>query len=156
MQDVTWWWEVNPYHNLEEFKCFSSLQLTDLASCFIIMRWLFILLLCAEYPMPFAVNGSTSELVVTLPVDREEKETYHLTIECLVRTEETLHTVFTPLQISIYDEDDSPPYVNGTDTEDVLIEFSRSKVSTTPKPLCVILNFTVWSHLCVAEHLKYK
>lgn len=90
--------------------------------------------------MPFAVNGSTSELIVTAPVDREEKEIYRLIIVCLIRTEETVHTVITPLHINIYDEDDSPPYVNGMDTQDVLIEFSRSKVSTTPKPFCVILN----------------
>lgn len=81
--------------------------------------------------MPFAVNDSTSELVVTSPVDREEKEFYRLMIVCLVRTEYTLHSVITSLRINIYDEDDSPPYVNGTDSEDVLIEFNRSKVSTT-------------------------
>ncbi|KAF5890420.1 proto-oncogene tyrosine-protein kinase receptor Ret isoform X1, partial [Clarias magur] len=80
-----------------------------------------------ETPGPFVVNDTTSNLVVTAPLDREEKEAYRLIIKCLVHTEETLHTVLTPLHINIYDEDDNPPYVNGTDTEDVLIEFSRSK-----------------------------
>lgn len=89
--------------------------------------------------MPFAINGSTSELVVMAPLDREEKEVYRLLVECLVRTEETVQTAITPLHINIYDEDDSPPYVNGTDTEDVLIEFNRSKVSTQRS---LILTFT--------------
>lgn len=90
--------------------------------------------------MPFALNGTTSELVVTAPVDREEKEVYHLILLCLIQTEDTLHTLVTPLNIIIYDEDDNAPYVNGTDTEDVLIEFSRSKVSITPKMQSVSLN----------------
>lgn len=131
------------------------LQSTDLVNCVIIIM-IFILLLCAESPVPFVVNDTTSELVVTAPVDREEKEVYHLMIVCLVRTEETLDTLTNSLHITIYDEDDSPPYVNGTDTEDVLIEFSRSKVSTTPKPLCVVLNFALCSHFWVAEYIKYK
>lgn len=94
---------------------------------------IFLLLSSADSPVPFAVNGTTSELIVTAPVDREEKEFYRLMIVCWVQTENNLHSVFTPLFINIYDEDDSPPYVNGTDTEDVLIEFNRSKVSTTVK-----------------------
>lgn len=101
---------------------------------------IFILLLCAESPVPFAVNDSTSELVVIAPVDREEKEVYHLMIECLVRTEQSLNTLFTSLHINVYDEDDNPPYVNGMDTEDVLIEFSRSKVSNNASSLSVIHN----------------
>ncbi|MCJ8730504.1 hypothetical protein PDJAM_G00185210 [Pangasius djambal] len=80
-----------------------------------------------ESPVPFIVDDSTSELVVTAPVDREEKEVYRLILTCLVQTEKELFTNFIPLHINIYDEDDSPPYVNGTDTEEVLIEFSRSK-----------------------------
>lgn len=86
-------------------------------------------ILFAETPGPFVVNDTTSELVVTAPLDREEKEVYLLLIKCLVWREKTMHTVLTTLHINIYDEDDNPPYVNGTDTEDVLIEFSRSKVS---------------------------
>ncbi|XP_051945820.1 proto-oncogene tyrosine-protein kinase receptor Ret-like [Xyrauchen texanus] len=81
----------------------------------------------ADSPVPFEVNGSTSELVVTAPLDREEKEVYRLVIVCSVRTEEFVHTLVTPLHINIYDEDDNPPYVNGTDNEDVIIEFNRSE-----------------------------
>ncbi|XP_062851471.1 proto-oncogene tyrosine-protein kinase receptor Ret [Trichomycterus rosablanca] len=79
-----------------------------------------------ELPGRFTVNNSTSELVVNERLDREEKELYHLIVKCNVQTEEKLYTLVTPLHISIYDEDDSPPYVNGTDTEDIIIEFSRS------------------------------
>nr|CAA64146.1 receptor tyrosine kinase [Danio rerio] len=76
--------------------------------------------------VPFAVDDSTSELVVTAQVDREEKEVYHLDIVCMVRTERNLEEVgFRSLHVNIYDEDDNSPYVNGTDTEDVLVEFDR-------------------------------
>ncbi|KAK1791134.1 hypothetical protein P4O66_002162 [Electrophorus voltai] len=81
----------------------------------------------SDTPVPFALNDSTSELVVVAPVDREEKEAYPVIIVCMVQVEKTLHTLFTPLHITVYDEDDNPPYVNGTDTVDVLIEFSRSE-----------------------------
>ncbi|TRZ04006.1 hypothetical protein DNTS_001160 [Danionella cerebrum] len=81
----------------------------------------------ADTPVPFAVDDSTSELVVTAPVDREEKEVYHLDLECLVRTEKALEEVFRSLHVNIYDEDDNPPYLNGTDTEDIFIEFDRSE-----------------------------
>lgn len=62
-------------------------------------------------------------------LDREEKEAYHLTVTCHVQTAEKLHKLDTSLHIGIHDEDDSPPYVDGIDTEDVHIEFSRSAVS---------------------------
>ncbi|KAI7805213.1 proto-oncogene tyrosine-protein kinase receptor Ret [Triplophysa rosa] len=81
----------------------------------------------ADSPVPFAVDGSTSELVVTAPVDREEKEVYQLLIVCTIRTEEMVDTLFDPLHVNIYDEDDNPPYLNGTDTEEVVIEFNRSE-----------------------------
>lgn len=81
----------------------------------------------ADSPVPFAVDGSTSELVVTAPVDREEKEVYRFLIVCTIQTEETVHTLDIPLHVNIYDEDDNPPYLNGTDTEDVVIEFNRSE-----------------------------
>lgn len=61
-------------------------------------------------------------------MDREEKEVYHLDIVCKVQTEEELWKYFTSLHLNIYDEDDNPPYVNGTDSEDVIIEFNRSEV----------------------------
>uniref|UniRef100_A0A8C1XX94 Proto-oncogene tyrosine-protein kinase receptor Ret n=1 Tax=Cyprinus carpio TaxID=7962 RepID=A0A8C1XX94_CYPCA len=76
---------------------------------------------------PFAVDSSTSELVVTAPVDREESEVYHLDLVCMIRTEEKLEKFFSSLHVNIYDEDDNPPYMNGTDTEDIKIEFNRSE-----------------------------
>uniref|UniRef100_A0A8C2JT84 Proto-oncogene tyrosine-protein kinase receptor Ret n=1 Tax=Cyprinus carpio TaxID=7962 RepID=A0A8C2JT84_CYPCA len=78
-------------------------------------------------PAPFAVDSSTSELVVTAPVDREESEVYHLDLVCMIRTEEKLEKFFSSLHVNIYDEDDNPPYMNGTDTEDIKIEFNRSE-----------------------------
>ncbi|XP_062319953.1 proto-oncogene tyrosine-protein kinase receptor Ret isoform X2 [Osmerus eperlanus] len=79
----------------------------------------------SEVPAPFAVNENTTELVVTAPLDREEREMYRLMLVCVVQTEETLSKHFVPLLISIYDEDDNAPYVNGTDTDEIVIEFNR-------------------------------
>lgn len=92
------------------------------------ISFLLLLVLNSESPVPFAVDSSTSELVVTAPVDREEKEVYHLDIVCMIQTEEELYKYFTSLHVNIYDEDDNPPYVNGTDSEDIIIEFNRSEV----------------------------
>uniref|UniRef100_A0A671PIG2 Proto-oncogene tyrosine-protein kinase receptor Ret n=1 Tax=Sinocyclocheilus anshuiensis TaxID=1608454 RepID=A0A671PIG2_9TELE len=91
------------------------------------MNFLLSLVLNSVSPAPFAVDGSTSELVVTAPVDREEMESYHLDLVCIIRTEEKLEKFFSSLHVDIYDEDDNPPYVNGTDTEDIKIEFNRSE-----------------------------
>lgn len=78
--------------------------------------------------MPFAVNESTSELAVTRALDREEREMYNLELVCTVRTEERLHKVFAALLVNVYDEDDNAPFLNGSDTEDVVLEFSRKRV----------------------------
>uniref|UniRef100_A0A671NWF0 Proto-oncogene tyrosine-protein kinase receptor Ret n=1 Tax=Sinocyclocheilus anshuiensis TaxID=1608454 RepID=A0A671NWF0_9TELE len=91
------------------------------------MNFLLSLELNSVSPAPFAVDGSTSELVVTAPVDREESEVYHLDLVCMIRTEEKLEKFFSSLHVNIYDEDDNPPYMNGTDTEDIKIEFNRSE-----------------------------
>lgn len=111
---------------------------------------IFISLLCAEFPVPFAVNDTTSELVVTAPVDREEKEVYHLLLKCLIQTDTTLDVFNETLHINIYDEDDNPPYVNGTDNEDVLIEFSRSKVSTLQ---CCFVTILQIENICVLQKI---
>uniref|UniRef100_A0A4W4GE93 Cadherin domain-containing protein n=1 Tax=Electrophorus electricus TaxID=8005 RepID=A0A4W4GE93_ELEEL len=94
--------------------------------------------LCPNYTISYRVK---SELVVVAPVDREEKEAYPVIIVCMVQVEKTLHTLFTPLHITVYDEDDNPPYVNGTDTVDVLIEFSRSEVGDPTATLLLLFVF---------------
>ncbi|XP_030628301.1 proto-oncogene tyrosine-protein kinase receptor Ret [Chanos chanos] len=81
----------------------------------------------AESPVPFVVNDTTSELMVKASVDREEKEVYRLEIVCRVQTEDKFHELFVPLHVNIYDEDDNPPYVNGTDTQEVVVEFIRNE-----------------------------
>ncbi|KAG7462781.1 hypothetical protein MATL_G00188420 [Megalops atlanticus] len=82
-----------------------------------------------DLSVPFAINENTSELVVTRPVDREEREMYSLDILCTVRTEAQLHKIFGVLLVNIYDEDDNPPYINGSNTEEVVLEFNRKKGS---------------------------
>ncbi|KAI1894719.1 hypothetical protein AGOR_G00118640 [Albula goreensis] len=81
----------------------------------------------ADISVPFVVNENTSELVVTHMMDREEREVYNLEIVCTVRTEAKLHKLFVALLVNIYDEDDNAPYINGSDTEEVVVEFSRKK-----------------------------
>lgn len=75
------------------------------------------------------MNENTTELVVTAPLDREEVERYRLLLVCRVRTETRLTRVETPLDVLVNDEDDNSPFVNETDTADVVISLNRAKVS---------------------------
>ncbi|XP_072247477.1 proto-oncogene tyrosine-protein kinase receptor Ret [Leuresthes tenuis] len=84
----------------------------------------------SDTPAPFAVNENTTELVVTAPLDREESECYRLLLVCTVRTETRITKVETSLDVFVDDEDDNAPYVNGTDTADVVISFNRTKGGT--------------------------
>ncbi|TNM99732.1 hypothetical protein fugu_012765 [Takifugu bimaculatus] len=79
-----------------------------------------------ETPAPFAVNETTAELVVTAMLDREESESYRLLLVCTVRTETVITKVETSLDIFVDDEDDNAPYLNGTDTADIVISFNRT------------------------------
>ncbi|XP_076599868.1 proto-oncogene tyrosine-protein kinase receptor Ret isoform X1 [Chaetodon auriga] len=81
----------------------------------------------SDTPAPFAVNENTTELVVTAPLDREESERYRLLLVCTVRTETVITKVETSLDVFVNDEDDNAPYVNGTDTADIIISFNRTK-----------------------------
>lgn len=74
------------------------------------------------------MNENTTELVVTAPLDREESECYRLLLVCTVRTETLITKVETSLDVFVDDEDDNAPYVNATDTADVIISFNRTKV----------------------------
>lgn len=82
----------------------------------------------ADTPAPFAVNENTTELVVTAPLDREESERYRLLLVCTVRTDTVITKLETSLDVFVNDEDDNAPYVNGTDTVDIVISFNRTKV----------------------------
>ncbi|XP_056903950.1 proto-oncogene tyrosine-protein kinase receptor Ret isoform X1 [Takifugu flavidus] len=79
-----------------------------------------------ETPAPFAVNETTAELVVTAMLDREESESYRLLLVCTVQTETVITKVETSLDIFVDDEDDNAPYLNGTDTADIVISFNRT------------------------------
>uniref|UniRef100_A0A667Y2S7 Proto-oncogene tyrosine-protein kinase receptor Ret n=1 Tax=Myripristis murdjan TaxID=586833 RepID=A0A667Y2S7_9TELE len=78
-------------------------------------------------PAPFAVNENTTELVVTAPLDREESEIYRLLLVCTVLTEKIETKLRTSLDVFVNDEDDNAPYLNGTDTVEVVISFNRSQ-----------------------------
>ncbi|XP_040906616.1 proto-oncogene tyrosine-protein kinase receptor Ret isoform X2 [Toxotes jaculatrix] len=81
----------------------------------------------SDTPAPFAVNENTTELVVNASLDREESEFYRLLLVCTVRTETVITKVDTSLDIFVNDEDDNAPYVNGTDTADIIISFNRTR-----------------------------
>lgn len=66
---------------------------------------------------------------MTAPLDREESELYRLVMVCTVRTETLITRLETPLDVFVDDEDDNAPYLNGTETADVVISFNRTKVS---------------------------
>lgn len=90
---------------------------------------LFVFLLALDVPAPFAINDNTTELIVTAPLDREERETYSPMLVCTVQTDTMIDKFFVTLHINVYDEDDNAPYVNVTDTEDVVLEFDRMEVT---------------------------
>lgn len=52
-----------------------------------------------------------------------------MVVVCVVETNGTIYKEFLPMHVNVYDENDNAPYVNGTDTGDVLVEFNRMKVS---------------------------
>ncbi|XP_071769330.2 proto-oncogene tyrosine-protein kinase receptor Ret [Centroberyx gerrardi] len=81
----------------------------------------------SDIPVPFAVNENTTELVVTAPLDREESEIYRLLLVCTVLTEKVVTKLQTSLDVFVNDEDDNAPYINGTDTVDIIINFNRTK-----------------------------
>ncbi|KAM3863431.1 proto-oncogene tyrosine-protein kinase receptor Ret [Diretmus argenteus] len=81
----------------------------------------------SDGPAPFAVNENTTELVVTAPLDREESEIYRLLLVCTILTEKTITNLKTSLDVYVDDEDDNAPYINGTDTAEIIINFNRTK-----------------------------
>lgn len=81
----------------------------------------------SDVPAPFAVNESTTELIVTAQLDREESERYILLLVCTVRSETLITKVETPLEVFVNDEDDNAPFINGTDTADIIISYNRTK-----------------------------
>lgn len=83
---------------------------------------------------------------MTAPLDREESECYRLLLVCTVQTETLITKVETPLHIFVNDEDDNAPYVNGTDTADIVISFNRTKVSNTDL-FRVVTNFIFFTLL---------
>uniref|UniRef100_A0A3B3WST2 Proto-oncogene tyrosine-protein kinase receptor Ret n=1 Tax=Poecilia mexicana TaxID=48701 RepID=A0A3B3WST2_9TELE len=104
------------------------------------LRRLTRLAVCPNYTITYGVeSGETcghlltdlETLVVTAPLDREESENYRLLLVCTVQTESVVTKVETPLDVFVDDEDDNAPYVNGTDTAEVVISFNRTKVGVT-------------------------
>ncbi|KAK6481890.1 proto-oncogene tyrosine-protein kinase receptor Ret isoform X1 [Huso huso] len=77
---------------------------------------------------PFELDQDTSELAVSVPLDREQREEYSLLVRCTVTTESMVTQVDQPLLISVHDEDDSAPCLrNGSDTTEAVVEFDRKE-----------------------------
>uniref|UniRef100_A0A673YIJ8 Proto-oncogene tyrosine-protein kinase receptor Ret n=1 Tax=Salmo trutta TaxID=8032 RepID=A0A673YIJ8_SALTR len=103
------------------------------------LRQLTRLNVCPNYTISYSVESGEACythlhphclcLVVTAPLDREERETYSPMLICTVQTDTMIDTFFVTLHINVYDEDDNAPYVSGTDTEDVVLEFDRKQVT---------------------------
>uniref|UniRef100_A0A8C7CSR2 Proto-oncogene tyrosine-protein kinase receptor Ret n=1 Tax=Oncorhynchus kisutch TaxID=8019 RepID=A0A8C7CSR2_ONCKI len=103
------------------------------------LRQLTRLNVCPNYTISYSVESGEACytrlhphclcLVVTAPLDREESETYSPMLICTVQTDTMVDTFFVTLHINVYDEDDNAPYVSGTDTEDVVLEFDRKQVT---------------------------
>ncbi|MBN3295839.1 RET kinase, partial [Amia calva] len=89
----------------------------------------------ADASAPFVLNNITTEVAVTKALDREEKELYELLVKCTVQTDLRFTEVTRPLLVNVYDEDDSAPYLNGTDTEEVIVEFNRKEDAVLGKLL---------------------
>ncbi|XP_064419146.1 proto-oncogene tyrosine-protein kinase receptor Ret [Latimeria chalumnae] len=93
--------------------------------------------LLKEDGIPFSYDSSTSEVLVTHSLDREEREKYGLILKCVVRMGLQETQVEQPLLVSVYDEDDSAPYLpNGMDTAEAIVMFRR-KVGTVIASLSV-------------------
>uniref|UniRef100_A0A8C8MH71 receptor protein-tyrosine kinase n=1 Tax=Oncorhynchus tshawytscha TaxID=74940 RepID=A0A8C8MH71_ONCTS len=114
------------------------------------LRQLTRLNVCPNYTISYSVESGEACytrlhphclcLVVTAPLDREESETYSPMLICTVQTDTMVDTFFVTLHINVYDEDDNAPYVSGTDTEDVVLEFDRKQVG----------------RICVDNSLKFQ
>ncbi|MGH0127440.1 UNVERIFIED_CONTAM: hypothetical protein FKN15_054631 [Acipenser sinensis] len=77
---------------------------------------------------PFELDQDRSELAVSVPLDREQREEYSLLLRCTVTTESMITQVDQPLLISVHDEDDSAPCLqNGSDTTEAVVEFDRKE-----------------------------
>ncbi|XP_078499070.1 proto-oncogene tyrosine-protein kinase receptor Ret [Lissotriton helveticus] len=77
---------------------------------------------------PFSFNEESSEVRVSRILDREQREVYEMMVQCTVQEGSRETEVVQPFLVSVYDEDDSPPFLlNGTDTAEAVVEFKRKE-----------------------------
>uniref|UniRef100_A0A8C5AC14 Proto-oncogene tyrosine-protein kinase receptor Ret n=1 Tax=Gadus morhua TaxID=8049 RepID=A0A8C5AC14_GADMO len=104
------------------------------------LRRLPLLNMCPSYNVSYSVEsgqhtgggGAQTTLEVTAPLDRDEVELYRLVLVCSVLTGETLTKYETSLEVSVFDEDDNAPFLNGNDSVEVVVEYNRDKVGRPP------------------------
>ncbi|KAG8435024.1 hypothetical protein GDO86_013113 [Hymenochirus boettgeri] len=83
-------------------------------------------MLISDQGFPFHYDPNTSEVTLTLSLDREERENYDLVAKCFLRDMTSEVEVQRSFQIQVDDEDDTASFLpNGTDTKNVVVEFKR-------------------------------
>ncbi|XP_075205152.1 proto-oncogene tyrosine-protein kinase receptor Ret isoform X1 [Anomaloglossus baeobatrachus] len=84
--------------------------------------------LILDHHLPFQYIPLTSEVVLSHPLDREEREDYDLVVKCIVRNSTREDEFEESFRIKVDDEDDSPPFLpDGTDTANVTVEYERKE-----------------------------
>ncbi|KAG8586290.1 hypothetical protein GDO81_005328 [Engystomops pustulosus] len=78
--------------------------------------------------LPFQYKPDTSEVFVSRPLDREEREDYDLVAKCIVKSSTKEVKFEQSFRIMVDDEDDSPPFLpEGIDTANALVEYERKE-----------------------------
>ncbi|XP_071985482.1 proto-oncogene tyrosine-protein kinase receptor Ret [Engystomops pustulosus] len=84
--------------------------------------------LLLDQHLPFQYKPDTSEVFVSRPLDREEREDYDLVAKCIVKSSTKEVKFEQSFRIMVDDEDDSPPFLpEGIDTANALVEYERKE-----------------------------
>ncbi|XP_075697839.1 proto-oncogene tyrosine-protein kinase receptor Ret [Rhinoderma darwinii] len=84
--------------------------------------------LILDQGLPFQYKPDTSEVLLSRPLDREERENYDLVAKCIVRNSTKEVEVEQSFRIKVDDEDDSPPFLpEGIDTANAVVEYERKE-----------------------------
>ncbi|XP_028917087.1 proto-oncogene tyrosine-protein kinase receptor Ret [Ornithorhynchus anatinus] len=84
--------------------------------------------LIADAGVPFRCDKESMEVSTRRPLDREQREKYELMAKCTVRMEAREVDVVVPFPVTVYDEDDTAPYLpRGINTADAVVEYKRKE-----------------------------
>ncbi|XP_056387378.1 proto-oncogene tyrosine-protein kinase receptor Ret-like isoform X5 [Hyla sarda] len=78
--------------------------------------------------LPFQLKPNTSEIFLSHPLNREEREDYDLVAKCIIKDNTKEVEFERSFRIKVDDEDDNPPYImDGTNTAHVVVEYERKE-----------------------------